>query len=86
MQEWEEEIAQLRLDLDNQEKNFKKQISDLEVTWNKKLKDMEQENHALKEKYSILRLRLEHTNPYEICSERENVSNRLRKVLAKVKT
>ena len=71
MQEWEEEIAQLRLDLDNQEKSFKKQISDLEVIWNKKLKDMEQENNEIKEKYSVLKLKLENTHSYKICSERE---------------
>jgi len=71
VQEWEEEIAQLRLDLDNQEKSFKKQISDLEVIWNKKLKDMEQENNEIKEKYSVLKLKLENTHSYKICSERE---------------
>merc|ERR1712013_561144 len=71
VQEWEEEIAQLRLDHDNQEKSFKKQISDLEVIWNKKLKDMEQENNEIKEKYSVLKLKLENTHSYKICSERE---------------
>ena len=74
MQEWEEEIAQLRLNLDNQEKNFKKQISDLEVICSKKLQDMEQENREIKEKYSVHQLRLENTNPCKVCSEGENKS------------
>ena len=69
MQEWEEEIAQLRLNLDNQEKNFKKQISDLEVIWSKKLQDMEQENSEIKGKYSVHQLRLESTMPCKVCSE-----------------
>jgi len=74
VQEWEEEIAQLRLNLDNQEKNFKKQISDLEVICSKKLQDMEQENREIKEKYSVHLMRLENTNPCKVCSEGENKS------------
>ena len=66
VQEWEEEIALLRAQLDKKDQDQKNQILYLEDLWNQKCMSVNNEKSELERKYSAL------TKPCKTCCEREN--------------
>jgi hypothetical protein len=65
VEEWEEEIAQLKTILDNTNQEQRNQILNLELIWNQRVKTLESEKTELEKRNSGLELKL--------ASERGNI-------------